>query len=494
MSPLAFLVVLYISPLVPMAERDEVLGLLADLRTDCRRSEAIDTLREQGERVVPHLIVLLSHPSPRVRSSAAEAVGWIGEEAFSAVSHVARALDDKVIEVRRAAARSLRRVGAKAQVAVPQLIEALEDSDKLVVINAAAALAQMKIRRVDAIMILVKHLSNPDDEVQRRAAEALGHVGKSATAKLLAAMENDDQTTRSMAALVLSRIDPKDVRAVPGLIGIVSSREGYRLLVRYEAAYALGEIGPAAKEVVPALTAALNDPGLLSFAAAKCLGEIGLEARASVPALIKLIENHDRGTDFAFNSKDAAIEALGKIGPSASDAVPQIVSALRNAVKHRPIRFTCYRSWIEYTAEDALVGIGRAALPALVQATKSEDRLVAILCAAALGRIHREDTHWLPVLLESLKSDDETVASEAARALGNVGPDACEAVSALIKALDDSRVSVQLAGARALGKIGPRAMPAIPALEKLLKSPWTEGTAAVSLRRIRGDRRPPNDS
>lgn len=56
--------------------------------------------------------------------------------------------------------------------------------------------------------------------------------------------------------------------------------------VRWAAADALGKIGPAAAEAVPALTAALTDADWdVRRAAADALGRIGPEAAEVVPAL-----------------------------------------------------------------------------------------------------------------------------------------------------------------------------------------------------------------
>ncbi len=61
---------------------------------------------------------------------------------------------------------------------------------------------------------------------------------------------------RERAALALGLIGPAAKEAVPALIATLRDEDG---LVRGYAAYALGEIGPAANEAVPALEAAARD-------------------------------------------------------------------------------------------------------------------------------------------------------------------------------------------------------------------------------------------
>ena len=74
------------------------------------------------------------------------------------------------------------------------------------------------------------------------------------------------------------------------------------------AAGALGHIGPAAKDAVPALTALLRDKDWgARFAAARALGGIGPPASNAVPALTQLLKDKDEDV------RKAAAEALEKI-------------------------------------------------------------------------------------------------------------------------------------------------------------------------------------
>src|SRR5439155_5502063 len=78
--------------------------------------------------------------------------------------------------------------------------------------------------------------------------------------------------------------------------------------VRQNAAYALGEIGQAAKDAVPALLKALKDEDTeVKKYAMGALGEIGPDAKAAVPALIETLKDDDL--------RYHAASALGGIGP-----------------------------------------------------------------------------------------------------------------------------------------------------------------------------------
>jgi HEAT repeat protein len=93
--------------------------------------------------------------------------------------------------------------------------------------------------------------------------------------------------------------------------------------VRWNAAWALGGIGPAAQPAVGALIGALQDSSdLVRGFTVRALGEIGPAASSAVPALI-----------VAMNWADSllhAIEALGRIGRAARVAIPALRAKLRD--------------------------------------------------------------------------------------------------------------------------------------------------------------------
>jgi HEAT repeat protein len=93
---------------------------------------------------------------------------------------------------------------------------------------------------------------------------------------------------------------------VNGLVRRLQSQEAD---VRISAADALGQIGPEAKEAVPALIAALKDQEVdVRSSAAYALGRIGPDA---VPALIAALKDHNVFV------RSSAADALRKIDPTA---------------------------------------------------------------------------------------------------------------------------------------------------------------------------------
>nr|WP_044181354.1 HEAT repeat domain-containing protein [Pirellula staleyi] len=86
----------------------------------------------------------------------------------------------------------------------------------------------------------------------------------------------------------------------------------------------------------------------------------------------------------------------------------------------------------------------------------------------ALGRI---GPPAIPALIQALRSQDPIVRRKAAEVLARMGSDAKEAVPDLIRLLDDPDPLIRKTAARTLGRIGPDAAPAIPALMRTLMQP-----------------------
>ena len=83
--------------------------------------------------------------------------------------------------------------------------------------------------------------------------------------------------------------------------------------VRRSVAEALGKIGPAAKEAVPALIEALKDPDIdVRRSVAEALGEIGPEAKGVVPALIEALKDQEAGVRSSVRMALEKIESAPK--------------------------------------------------------------------------------------------------------------------------------------------------------------------------------------
>ena len=176
---------------------------------------------------------------------------------------------------------------------------------------------------------------------------------------------------------------------------------------RCVAALTLGRMGPRAKDAVPALVEALNDP-------------------------------HP-------HVADAAASALKRIAGTPSPA----------AGPPTPV--------------PPPGPMGAPALIDLVEMLRHEDASLRRIAVVALGETRAVGQDAIPGLVEVLEDKDEAVRREAARALGKIG--AVAAVPSLVVALSDAPDLVRVSAAEALGRIGPRATVAIPALVAALKHP-----------------------
>ncbi len=136
--------------------------------------------------------------------------------------------------------------------------------------------------------------------------------------------------TGAVAAVLLvsGEEDPAQHRLDKALSGHRRKESEYKddaMVVRPSAADALGKVGPAAKEVVPALIAALKDKDKeVRMSATFALIEIG---GAAVPALIAALKDENR------EMRWRAANALGQIGFAAPDAVRALEAAARDGVE-----------------------------------------------------------------------------------------------------------------------------------------------------------------
>jgi HEAT repeat protein len=117
----------------------------------------------------------------------------------------------------------------------------------------------------------------------------LPYEGKS-VAQLERMLRDPKAEVQAQGAYGLSRLGAQALPAVATLIEGLTKEP----LVRQYSALALGEIGPEAREAVPALIAALQDPEwAVRRQAALALGQIGADARTSVASLQKLTRDRD---------------------------------------------------------------------------------------------------------------------------------------------------------------------------------------------------------
>lgn len=211
--------------------------------------------------------------------------------------------------------------------------------------------------------------------------------------------------------------------------------------VRYEAADALGNIRPGAKEAVPALIKALGDSEqYVRFRAAFALGNIGPEAKEAVPTLIKALGDSYKSV------REVAADALGKIGPEAKEAVLALIKALGDSDAR-----------VRYWAADALEKIGpgaKEAVLALIKALGDSDARVRYGAVKALGKIGPAAESVVPALIAVLSDPEPDMRREAIlllRQIGYTGNDFLESLEKI--ASKDPNDSVKKSASDVLLKI-----------------------------------------
>jgi HEAT repeat protein len=280
----------------------------------------------------------------------------------------------------------------------------------------------------EVVAALIEALGDDNKENRRRAASHLGTLGPDAEKSILAlrtALQSNDHHMRAEAAAALFRIDNQPRAAIDTLSALVQGRD---LDARRSALFALREIGPAAKDAVPALCVALlKEPDkTLRSNMAETLGEMRSRPDLCVPALRKTLN------DSEWIVRSYTARALCAFGADAKEAVTALARALKDEAGH-----------------------------------------VRVSSAEALWRIEGKLDPALDILIGSLnvmKFNHDYVADAAAGVLGKMGPGAKAAVPALKKVLAnedtwrETRVCVAEAMWRITGEVQPTTDVFIPLL------------------------------
>ena len=407
---------------------------------------AADELAQIGAAAVPDLTRALKHRSKQIRFTAARALGYIGEPAESAVPALIQALEQKNFTLAAGHLRfefhwvvttALGRIGGSG---VPVLIQLLEDKT-----------GKMRVHPHGVLEL----------GIRAHAASALGVIyepSKEVVETLINALSDKDTQVRRSATRAFRYKSEK--KAIPALIKAVKDRDNE---VRFYAASALGDMGQAAQEAVPALAEGLVEedftvethPIIHSFhiTSVRTLINIGSSA---IPTLAEALHHKDERVRLL------AAEGLGKMNAIA--AVPVLIEVLNGRWVSDELRLR------------AAVALGRIdnsqldrVMPILIKALDDSDMKIRFRAAMGLGLIGEPANAAIPALIHALGDSQATVRKHAAYALGEIGESAKAAVPMLVQALGDSQAVVRAAAAHALGLIGEPAKVAIPTLIEALK-------------------------
>jgi HEAT repeat protein len=452
-----------LSDLGPEA-RDAVPSLLRTLQhTEPRirlwAAQALLSIdRPAAKKAVPVLADLLTVEDFPYRVNVFIALGELGPAAVAAMPTLIQELDGRSRARPRYAAyaaRALGRMGRAARSAAP----ALRASLRSLWPDSAVALGRIGFAG-EARAALTADLGADDDRLRLEAAEALAEVGPanvvalSAVRKALRQARRPYQPALALAqwrmAETLGRPGPGAAaadEAVEALTQLVSTKAG----VREEATIALGDIGPPAKQAVPALRQLLEDDELeVRAAAVRALWRIGTRDHTVVAAAVQLAERHPR------TIADLG-DTLAAMGPRANAAVPVLLGALRHEATDLYLAAARALERIDPDAADrawSVRGLSPTARRAAL-ALSSADRhaLWADLGGADACRAYR--AVWLLAV-----TGDEAVAL-IGKHVWPAEPVSAEHVARLLDDLEARRFATRQAAAAELEHLGDLAGPAM---------------------------------
>ncbi len=266
-----------------------------------------------GAPAVPALVELLRHDGRMVRWLATWALGEMGGSAGSALPSLIEALDDPVPWLRADAARVIGRLAPASNAAVQALTRALDDADQDVRAEAALALGSHG-RLAEAALPVLSALE--DSAVRPAAVEAaeaierdlaewrLRPAADNLPALISAAVKARGDTELLPVADALTQLG---AQAVPEILATLPDLRG-ELAPRVNLLIVLRNLGPAANEAVPALTATLADPEpILRRLACEALAAVGAGAAQALARIKGLARDPDRSV------RQAAEAALAEI-------------------------------------------------------------------------------------------------------------------------------------------------------------------------------------
>jgi len=293
-------------------------------------------------------------------------------------------------------------------------------------------------------------LQAPNNKALARDPSAPAAAGRP-LADWIADLKEKGSGVRAQAALALAELGPAAREAEAALAQALRDPDPD---VRVAAVLALGAIVPDGKAAVDGLARALTDEDwFVRLNSAQALQKFGPKAASAAPALVQAVKPNDMIKDFRPVRCGAAMVALSRVDPAAKE----LESACRMVVG-KLLEDERQGSFGARATGARLLGeCGAAALPAapaLVRLLKDPDGDVRVAAAEALLKIAPENDAPLAVLADALKNPDLLVRLRAADALGGRGARARVALPALRAAVQDAEPEVRQAAQDALKKIG----------------------------------------
>ena len=263
-------------------------------------------------------------------------------------------------------------------------------------------------------------------------------------------LQDDDPSTRIVAAEQLGQVGPAAQVALPQLLA-QATRDGSQH-ANTTAATALKSIDlTAARQVMTHFIPRLQDQDAQQRrTACAVLGSLGPVAKPAVPALLALVHDLDELV------RRNALMALASIGiPS-----PPIVAALLEGLRDSS-------SLVRQTAVTQFaftIPLTQPVITALTPLLNDPNRSMATLARSALDKARPDDAAQLESL--GMMVQHSGARDYALHQLAQLGPAAGDALLPVLPLLQDDRPFVRYLAVEAIGAMGPAAKQALQALQQ----------------------------
>jgi HEAT repeat protein len=343
---------------------------------------------------------------------------------------------------------------------IAALATAIGDPDSTVSQNAAAALGFLDFeQRHDPTSELLPLVSDPRSRVRSVAVSLIrldGAQHQEALTAMARALSDENAEVRGAAAGRLSYLQGDSHPLIGALIRALRDSASS---VRVRAARALGNTKAWDSLAVAALSATmLRDPDPdVPPAAAAALGDLGAAAYNGIPALITALGHPEAGLHAT------VIMALGHIG---ADSIPDRRALL--AALSRTIRDDDSTS--RELAVRSLREIGVPAGAELIEALGARDPNVRAIASQALGE-QSPTPQAINALVARLGDTDAQARTQAVNALGGFGPDIAPRMRTLAA---DSSQRLRRSAAKVLDYLKQvDRLPIVDRCYELSLAPWT---------------------
>ena len=293
----------------------------------------------------------------------------------------------------RLALRAMSRLPRGAAV-LAEMLEASRGEWRWHVIEALESMGPGAVSAVDA---LSSCLQDDTWAGQHRALEALVAIGPAARSSLLELLAVEDSGVQGLAMRGLRELGPE---SVPDLVQYLKHRSP---MVRFAAAYTLGEFGEGAAASVEALRGLLRDGDIkVRWAAAFALSRLGEAGEVALPELIGMLGDSDAEV------RRRADEAVTSFGVAAVGPLMAVIDDVGRGEELRVAAIDSLRTIVPVRSEVVVAllryaGDGRAGV-----------RLAALL---ALEEMERLPPEAKPVLERAVRDEVEAVRHAARRVL-----------------------------------------------------------------------------